>query len=373
MKNKICVFGGGSLYRLPIYNEMSRRFGCDFHICEDDPKSGIKTYNHKELDGYSGSFYPRKVFSNFFWLRGAIKLFFKDYDVYVVGGPFGLTYWLFILFSFFSKKRIASWSHGMYGRETGVRKRLKVLFYNLCSMNFVYNERAKQLMVENGISEQKICTVYNSMDTVQDLKIRAGLQPRNIYKSYFNNDYPIAIFVGRVIKDKKLEMLVQAMSILKKQGNPINFFVVGKDVDGVNLKQVAIDNGVENEVYMYGPCYDNATLGDFYYNADICITPGAIGLTAISSLTFGCPVITHDDFSHQGPEFESVERGVTGDFFKASDVNDLASVITKWFSIHGESDREQIRQNAYSVIDSKWNIYSECDAFEKGFEKLKRK
>ena len=44
--------------------------------------------------------------------------------------------------------------------------------------------------------------------------------------------------------------------------------------------------------------------------ANVTVSPGPIGLTAIQSLTYGVPAITNDEFSTQGPEFETIEPGV---------------------------------------------------------------
>lgn len=367
---KICIFGGGSLYRLPIYKLMAEKIGCEFYVVEDDPSMGIKTYDYNLLPTYKGSLYQKKLIGNFFWLKGAVSLFWKDYDIYVLGGPFCLSYWFMIILSWFSKKKVMSWSHGMYGRETGIRKFIKVLYYKLCETNFVYNDRAKKLMIQSGIKCTKICTVYNSMDTDHDLAIRKQLKKKDVYSSYFNNSNPVIIFVGRVIKDKKLDLMVKAMPILRDKGCPVNFFVVGKDVDGVNLKDIAVSHGVEDSVYLFGPCYDEVKLGDFYYNADLCVSPGAIGLTAISSMSFGCPVISHNDFSHQGPEFESIVNNKTGAFFENNNIESLADTIMTWLNGMDAEKRQLVRQNAFNEIDSKWNIYSEEKAFEEAFNKL---
>ena len=89
------------------------------------------------------------------------------------------------------------------------------------------------------------------------------------------------------------------------------------------------------------------------YNADICVVPGDIGLTAIHSLTFGVPVITHDCFKYQGPEFEAVKEGVTGSFYEYSSVDSLAKHVRLWFESH-RLDREAVRQACYHEIDNYW-------------------
>ena len=364
---KVCVFGGTSLYRWPIYNQMAKETGCDFYISGDDPNMGIVTYDLDKLINFKGELgVEKRIIWNFTWVKGMVRVFLKPYDLFVIGGPFGLSGWIIILLSKFSKKKVASWSHGMYGRETGLRKVIKKIFFKCCDYNFVYNKRAKELMISSGIKAEKIIPVGNALDTDEELRIRSSLKKEPLYKSLFGNDYPVLIFVGRVIKDKRLEQVIQSMASLKDKGVYINFFVIGKDVDGVNLKQLAKDSGISDQVYMYGPCYDNNIIASYFYNASLCVSPGPIGLTATNAMTYGCPVVSHDDFNHQGPEFEAIIPGKTGDFFHSNDVKDLSNIILKWTSISNE-DREDIRKNCFSEVDKFWNIYSETEAFKRIF------
>lgn len=360
---KICIIGGSSLYRLPIYNQMAKEINCDYYISEDDPQMGIVKYDVTQLSNYKGQLgQEKKVVGNFTWIGGMIGLFFKPYDIYIIGGPYCLCSWIMILLSFFSKKKIATWSHGLYGREKGLRKIIKILYYKLCDINFVYNKRAVALMEKANIKSQNIC-VYNSLDTDLELSIRNDLNVDNQYRNIFKNDYPVVIFVGRVIEDKRLHQVIDSMVYLREKGIRFNFFVVGKDIDGVNLKKIAADKGVSDNIYMYGPCYDNKITAQFFYNAAVCVSPGAVGLTATNAMTYGCPVISHDDFSHQGPEFEAIVPGVTGDFFKSNNIKDLSDKLYKWITIDSK-ERAEIRKNCFNEVDNNWNIYKETEAFK---------
>ena len=84
------------------------------------------------------------------------------------------------------------------------------------------------------------------------------------------------------------------------------------------------------------------------------MSPGNIGLTAMHVMMFGCPAISNDDFLHQGPEFEAIQDGKTGAFFKAGNSHSLAETINRWFCDHKE-DREQVRKYCYDEIDKNWN------------------
>lgn len=347
---------------------MAKELNCDFYISADDPHMGIAKYDYSQLLNFKGELTTeKKVVGNFTWIGGMTRLFFKPYDIFVIGGPYNLNGWIMLFLSKFSRKQIASWSHGFYGRERGLRKLIKKLFFKLCNINFIYNIRSGQLMKDAGVNANSIVSVGNALDTDKELRIRHELKKNNTYQQIFGNDNPVIIFVGRVIEDKRLDQVIEAMCILKAKGENINFFVIGKDVDGVNLAEKAKNASLTDQVYLYGPCYDEDVVAHFFYNADVCVSPGPIGLTATNAMTYGCPVVSHDNFNYQGPEFEAIIPGETGDFFKENNVKELADKIVKWTTITS-AEREIIRKNCFKEVDRFWNIYSETCAFKNALE-----
>lgn len=53
---------------------------------------------------------------------------------------------------------------------------------------------------------------------------------------------------------------------------------------GVILKK-CIRERVDKNVWFYGSCYDEQTNAELIYNADMCVAPGNVGLTAIHAMT----------------------------------------------------------------------------------------
>jgi len=364
MNRKICVFGGTSLYRLPLYNCMADKLNCHFFLMQEDSSLGIESYNKEELRNFEGYICKDVVLGNFFWSKNTLRLLKEPYDLYVVGGPYWLTSWVFALLAKIKGKKVATWSHGIYGRETGLRLLIKVCFYRLFNYHFVYNNRAVELLSQNGVSPRKIANVGNSLHFDKDVQVRKICHKTDEIARHFGNQLPTIIFVGRVTKDKRLDLIIKAMGKLRENGIDINLLVVGKDVDNVNLEETAKKLELEHRLWMYGPCYDETQIGNLFYNSTVCVSPGNIGLTAINSLTFGCPAITHDDLNYQGPEAEAIISGVTGDFFKRFDVIDLASVIKQWVSPEAIQNRERIQKACFAEINAHWTINSETRAFE---------
>ena len=133
------------------------------------------------------------------------------------------------------------------------------------------------------------------------------------------------------------------------------------------MPKIISELGLENSVWLYGPCYDEEAIGEMFYNSAVCVSPGNVGLTSIHALTYGCPVVTHNNFPYQMPEFEAITPEVTGSFFKMDDVDDMTEKIRFWLKKTSE-EREKTRESAYLTIDSKWNIHYQIEVMKKVFE-----
>ncbi len=85
------------------------------------------------------------------------------------------------------------------------------------------------------------------------------------------------------------------------------------------------------------------------------------------ALIFGCPVITHNYFEWQMPEYEAIHAGNTGDFFKMDDIDDLIATISKWFAVKSDK-REEVRKACFKEIDTNWNPYYQMDIIKKNIK-----
>ena len=345
----------GPHYRLPIYKALSEKFRCDFYL-GDNMKLPIKKFDYKELPYYQATL-KNRFFKCFYWQSGSVRLAFKHYSTYILDGePYCLSSWMILLLCKLLGKETIAWTHGWYGREGIVKRIIKKAFYSLHTKLLIYSDYAISLMEKEGFDKSKLFCIANSMDSDYELELRKSLQQTGIYKQHFCNNCPVVIYCGRIQKWKKLDMILDSIKQLKDGGQCVNVIFIGKDVEGVDLGGIAKEKGIADQVWLYGPCYNDKQLGEFFFNADVCVSPGNVGLTAIHSLSFGCPVITHDDFAYQNPEFESIIPHKTGDFFKKDNLQDMTRKIKEWTSLNAEQ-KENVRKNAFKEIDDKWNIH----------------
>jgi glycosyltransferase involved in cell wall biosynthesis len=307
------------------------------------------------------SFFGEKAY----WQTNVIKWLFKPYSHYIIlGEERCLSTWLFLLLSLlFPKKKIYFWTHGQYGRENVIKKFISRLFYCFVDGAFLYGDYAKKVMISNGFDANKLFVIHNSLAYDRQLKLRNKNLVSDIYKCHFGNDYPVMIFIGRLTAIKKLDLVLDALSNLIDNDEKYNFVFVGDGSERNKLELLVKKRGLDSYVWFYGACYDDSTNAELIYNADLCVAPGNVGLTSIHTMMFGCPVITHNSFPWQMPEFEAIRPGVTGDFFERDNAKDLADTVSKWFTIHSDN-RNEVRENCYREIDAFWNPHYQIEIFK---------
>lgn len=360
----ICLITNiGPHYRLPIFKEIRKELNCDFFL-GDHIDVPIKTFEYDEFDGCRGVL--RNIFFNkYYWQKKSVRLVFASYKYYILDGePYNISSWAILILAKIMRKKTIAWTHGWYGRESFIKRLIKKSFYKLFTDIMTYSDYSRRLMLKQGFHDNQLYCIANSMDSDREKLIRSTLTKTDLYTNHFHNNDPVVIYCGRIQKRKKLEMIIDSIHMLQINHIRCNIVFVGKDVDNVNIEAYANSKGMSNHVWCYGPCYDDTILGTLFYNATVCVSPGNVGLTAIHSLTFGCPVITHDNFAYQMPEFEAIIAGHTGDFFEYDNISSLADKIRIWIS-KTEAQREIIRQAAYAEIDNKWNIHYQVHVIKK--------
>ena len=362
---KLCfVSNSAAHYRAAIFKKIDETFDCDWYF---GPAYGnIKQLDITSLKGKT-ALQKKRHLGPFDYQTGVIPLLWrKEYNVYLVfANTKTLSTWIFALLSkLCPKKKVYFWSHGFYGKETKMEARIKKFLFKLPNGGtFVYGNHSRDLMIKAGVKPDKVFTLHNSLAYDQQVEIRKTLSKEPIYTEHFGNDNPNLFFVGRLTPIKQLDMVLDAIALCNSKGKNYNMTFIGGGEEMDNLKRKADELNISEQVWFYGPCYDEKVLSSLIYNADLCVAPGNIGLTAMHSMVFGTPCITHDDFPYQMPEFEAIIPHKTGCFFKRNSVEDLAAKIDEWF-INDGKERATVRENCMKEIDSSWNPYFQIEVFK---------
>ncbi|MDY7116718.1 glycosyltransferase [Halomonas sp. SSL-5] len=271
-----------------------------------------------------------------FWQTGLLKLAASNkYDVLVFwGDAYRLSTWLSAFLARVRGKKVVFWSHGLYGKESRLKLFIRKIFYRIPHAMLLYGYHSKALLVSEGFDEELLYVINNSLD----VEHQATSYQRALTNSSFSGVNVkeelgvdcLIIFVGRIVESKKIELILDCVKSINSSGEMSlgALFVGGGDYRS-NLESLSLKLNISDKVRFYGPCYDHDILAALYMQSDICVSPGNVGLTAMQSLIFGTPVVTHNDMMHQMPESESVREGITGALFSRDDVNSLVAAVKR--------------------------------------------
>ena len=360
MRHKVCFFNQSSVhYRKEIFMLMDQELDIDFYFGDSRP-GGIAPMDVSLLSHFRGYFHNINL-GRFYWQSRAVSLLWSDYtDLFTTGTHNCLSAWLIILLAPLFGKRVYLWSHGAYGDERGLKRWLTRWKMNHVEASLLYGEYARQLLLEMGVNADKLHVFYNSLAYDEQKALREQIQPTPLYQSHFGNNHPNLVFIGRLTKSKRLELILEAISLLKEQDYAVNATFIGDGEAREMLMKRTRQAGLTEQIWFFGPCYDERQIAELLFNADLCVSPGNVGLTAMHAMTFGTPVITHNNFVRQMPEFEAIEEGITGAFFIEGNAKSLAECIRHW--LDKSTDRNVIRHACYQVIDAKYNPHEQIKA-----------
>jgi glycosyltransferase involved in cell wall biosynthesis len=264
------------------------------------------------------------------------------YDAVIfLANPYFLTTWLAAIILRLRGKRIIFWGHGWLREEPKIFEVIKKMFFSLADDILVYSERAKQLGEQKGFCNIKV--FYNSLDFGSQIKnvelIESGELKLPVL-SFRRHEASLIICTARLTTACRFDLLIEALALLERGGLALDLLLIG---DGPQ-KQALVKHAAERQVnaFFYGECYDEKVIGPLLFSAELTVSPGKVGLTAIHSMTYGTPVITHDNVSHQMPEHEAIVDGITGTYFSEGDALSLAETIKHWLKNH--PDRVFVRK-----------------------------
>lgn len=362
-------------YREPVIREMVKTMGDEFEFefisDEISLEPAMKVMGARDFAAVTD---PAPTFrrirniklGHFIWQVGIFwRVFAGRYDTIVFLGEFRiLSTWLAILVARLRGARTLFWSHGVYGNESWLKLRVRLTFYRLADAMLLYGNRSRILMESEGFSQKQLHVVFNSLDYRYQIEMRGKVHSnRQNYrtKHFPNNPYdPVLIFVGRLTKTKNLSLLIRVIQLLCEKGQPVNLLVVGEGPELPHLADLVVQLDMRERVCFFGSCHNEHILSAHLVHADICVSPGNVGLLAMHSLVYGTPVVTHGDMSNQMPEAEAIIDGRTGGFFDREDIDSLYSTLSTWLTIVSKNPTK-VQADCREVIDRFYKPSVQCE------------
>lgn len=295
------------------------------------------------------------------WQQGVLKaLWSTNFNTAIFLGDMKiLSNWIGILICRIRRKKVAFWTHGIYGNEKGLKKKIRLFFLSLADQLFLYENRAKQILVKHNFSKERLHVVYNSINLKTQTEVYKNLTKKGAFnkKAKLHN----LIFFGRLTKIKKVDLLLPALASLNQKTINYQLKIVGDGAEKQYLETLVKKYKAEQYIEFVASTYDETEIGNLFFEADLLVSPGNVGLNAVHALSYGTPVLTHCNFKNQMPEHEAIIDNYNGCFHLENDIESIAQKIHEWFTQHhNRNTREVIRQK----LIEKYNPMVQLQIFE---------
>ncbi|WP_158856667.1 glycosyltransferase [Lunatibacter salilacus] len=382
MRKIAIVYHYIALYRLPIFRELMNSEILDFVILSgqtSDISIEQVDIRYAQLPLKNGGlrwFFLKNIWlfkRKILWQSGLSRFVLANkFDTYIfLGNPYHLSTWVAAILARLLNRKVYFWMHGVYKDKLIFVDYIKLFFfYKIANGYFLYGNRAAQILKKYYVgSESNIHIIYNSLDYKTALSLRQKFSYISTVhfraELFESSEIPTICFIGRLNKIKRIDMLIEAQyRLTQKLGNTaFNLLLIGDGEEYYNLHQKVKNLGLERAVYFTGALYDEEKIAKFLSFSDLCVNPGNVGLTAIHSLSYGTPVISHDNLNIQMPEVESILVGETGDLYQYNNLDSLINKIDKWFVKYPIKD-ELLINKCMSVVDRFYNPEYQRSIFE---------
>ncbi|MCP8307091.1 MAG: glycosyltransferase [archaeon] len=213
----------------------------------------------------------------------------------------------------------------------------------------------KDILIEHGI-EKDIYLIPSSVDVKRFNPDTNGEPIRELLGI---KDGHLVLYIGRLVKEKNLEVLIKAAPKVLKELPHCKFIVAGIGPAADYYKNMVLKSNLKESIIFQGYIEDGI-LERYYAASDVFVFPSKFetqGLTALEAMACGKPVVGADFLAIK----EIVKNGYNGYLFNPDDPDDCAEKIIKTIkerSIMSKNARQTALE--YSVdecIDKLLKVY----------------
>ena len=207
--------------------------------------------------------------------------------------------------------RVGLWGHGSNLQARGgdaPAQRFKRLLTRRADWWFAYTERSAELMRRDAPAE-RITVLNNAIDTrtLRESVAAASRLPRAaLRQSLGAGPGPLGLFIGSWYPDKRLDLLLDAASLVHAARPDFQLVVAGAGPLADVLQQRA---GALPWVRLLRPLH-GADKARWLAAADLLLNPGTIGLGILDGFAGGLPMLTTD--GDHNPESAYLQPGRNG-------------------------------------------------------------
>lgn len=370
MKKVVLVTPMLQPYRVSFYEKLSEYDkGIDWTILhgislQEDGKPNYKGQtSFKEI-----GFILSKIKLGPFTIRyndGMYKRFCKiDPDIVIIQSITGnLSYRKIVNWTRRNNKTLILWTCGW---EPGIAKGLLLkfknflasIFYRKADYHLTYSTVASKYSQMMGVDANKIEVCYNGIELDKMIENEAAIISNSQLirnKLELTNHYTF-LYVGGLLPQKKLDMLIDAFAELRKRYENIKLLIIGDGpLKDQLLRKLELIN--DNKIMYLGRILSES---DFYFMASDCLVMPGTGGLALNQAMFWRKICIVGEAD--GTEDDLIFDGKTGFRFEKDNINSLIYSMERSIKLT-QQETQEIGNAARELIKNKSNVNSMVEVF----------
>jgi len=315
------IYGGVAVHTVNLIENLSKLDGIDLYFISFVNESKTFKMNNARIIFIKSRriYYFLPVLSLLKLRAEIIKI---KPDILQVQGTYIITYLVYALFSFNGVKKIINIYGLMFMESKFIKEDLLNEFHKYI---LIYFEKYALSRFSNIIVESKyIKKIIQKMTNSNVYIVPDGIDIEKVQVNRSNEKKSDIFLISRLVELKGIDLLIEAVFIVKNKYPKIKVFIAGNGVSINQLKKLTINLKLESNISFLGVISDEEKY-QYYKSSKIVVVPSRWDCSPISifeGLGVGKPVIASSNTNS-----EILEDGVNGYIFESDNVQDLACKI----------------------------------------------
>lgn len=221
-------------------------------------------------------------------------------------------------------------------------------FYEKCDEVWAVSEGTGETLRDYGYKGQIVVMPNGTNRRV----LNVSRLPETKERFNIREDVPMILFVGQINWKKNLRRVIESCGMLKKRGTEFQLVLAGRGPDEDDVRKLAIENGLENDLIMTGHLQDSEILDCLYSMADLFLFP---------SLYDNAPMVLREAAAQhtvglviEGSCTAEVITGMKNGIVAKDTTEDVCNKTEAFLHLSIET-RKEMEENAYQTIPVPWD------------------
>ncbi len=292
------------------------------------------------------------------WYRQALEIFKElrthRFSVIIIPGYAYVICWCALFYSILTRKKIivSFDSTEIDNPKSWWKEPIKRWFINKCDASMCYGDKSREYLIKLGMSPNNIYTRCQATDNQKVAEIHSvAILNREFNLIQGNLCLHNFIYVGRLSKEKNLEILLSAYTKVKlgnEHAADWGLIIVGDGPEKEALQQLVGKVGARDVCFTGGLPWEE--IPKYHALSDVLVLPSMSepwGLVVNEAMACGLPVLVSN---HCGSAYELVSEGENGFTFDPRDGRDLQKKLA-FFVDQPQAVKRMGEQSRRTIVD----------------------